>query len=145
MEQQLHAATGVFDTAISLQQLVSNLVNSSLPAAKHNNTHLVNEVEQGIALGKAEMHKTLSVIRDILNAVVTNSRNGEIHITADRYRGVVVLEIQERNNYNGYALAYSIGSIEPEAALVGGHITIKGPHQKVTTISFSFPDNLLAA
>lgn len=145
MKQQLHAATSAFDTAISLQQLVSNLVSSSLTAAKHNNTHLVNEVEQGIALGKAEMHKAVSVIRELLNTVVTNSRNGEIHITAERYRDVVILEIQERNNYNGYALAYSISAIEPAAASAGGHISIAGPQKRITTITFSFPDSSQAA
>jgi|CXWL01.1.fsa_nt_gi hypothetical protein len=144
MNYQLHSATGAFDTAISLKQLVSNLVNSSLPAANHNHTCVVNEVEQGIALG-ADIHKVIAVIRDLLTATVANSRNGEIHITAERYRDVVILEIQERNNYNGYALAFSIGSIEPEAASVGGHISIKGPQQKITTISFSFPDSMLAA
>lgn len=144
MNEQLHSTTGVFDTAISLQYLVSSLVNSSLPAAKDNNTHLVNEVGQGVALG-TRIHKAISIINDLLSIVVANSRNGEIHISAERFRDVVIVEIQERNNYNGYALAYSIGSIEPDAALVGGHISIKGSQQKVTTISFSFPDNPMAA
>lgn len=144
MNEQLHPAIGVFDTAISLQQLVSNLVNSSLPAAKHKNTHLVNEVEQGVALG-TRINKAISIISDLLTTVVANSCNGEIHISAKRFRDVVIVEIQERNNYNGYALAYSIGSIEPDAALVGGHISIRGPQQKITTISFSFPDNPMAA
>lgn len=144
MNEQLHSTTGVFDTAISLQYLVSSLVNSSLPAAKDNNTHLVNEVGQGVALG-TRIHKAISIINDLLSIVVANSRNGEIHISAERFRDVVIVEIQERNNYNGYALAYSIGSIEPDAALVGGHISIKGSQQKITTISFSFPDNPMAA
>lgn len=144
MKQQLPAATGAFTSTISLKQLVSNLVISSLPSANHNNTCVVNEVEQGIVLG-TDMHKAIDVIGDILRTVVANSRNGNIHITAERFRDVVILEIQERNNYNGYALAFSIGSIEPDAASAGGYISMKGPQQKVTTISFSFPYNLLAA
>ena len=144
MNEELRSTTCAFDTAISLQQLVSNLVNSSLPAAKHNNTHLVNEVENGVALG-TRIHNAIPIINNLLTAVVANSRNGEIHISAERFRDVVTVEIQERNNYNGYALAYSIGSIEPDAALVGGHISIKGSQQKITTISFCFPDNPIAA
>jgi hypothetical protein len=35
--------------------------------------------------------------------------------------------------------------MEPVAALMGGHISIKGQQQKVTTISFSFPNSFLAA
>lgn len=139
MNEKLRSTTGAFDTAISLQQLVSNLLNSSLPAAKHNNTHLVNEVENGVALG-TRIHKAIPIINNLLTAVVANSRNGEIHISAERFRDVVTVEIQERNNYNGYALAYSIGAIEPLAHSFGGHIRINGPQKRVATISFSFPD-----
>jgi hypothetical protein len=144
MEKQMHPAISAFDGTISLQQLVSNLVNSSMSAAHHKNTHVVNEVEKGIALGTTMQH-AMGIMNDILTTIVANSRNGEIHITAGRFRDVVTLEFEERNNYNGYALAYSICSIEPAAASLGGHISMKGPQQKVTTISFSFPDNVWAA
>jgi len=144
MRQQLHITAGAFNSSSSLQQLVNNLVISSLPAARNHNTNIVNEVTEGIALG-GSMHEVVIVMKDILTTVVANSRNGNIHITAARYKDVVIVEIQERNNYNGYALSFSLGSIEPEAALIGGHLSIRGQQQKVTTISFSFPDNLLAA
>ncbi len=144
MELHLPVARGAFRTAISLQQLINYLVNSSLPAANSNNTHVVNEVGQGIALG-ASMHNAIAVMKDLLYTVVANSRNGDIHITAERFRDEVTLEIQERNNYNGYALAFSIGSLEPDAASLGGHISINGPQQRVTTISFSFPNQFAAA
>jgi len=144
MEKRLHPAIGAFEGTFSLQQLINNLVNSTLPAAHHKNTHVLNEVEKGIKLGTTIQH-AMGIMNDILTTIVANSRNGEIHITAERFRDVVTLEFEERNNYNGYALAYSIGSIEPDAASLGGHISMKGPQQKVTTISFSFPDNMLAA
>jgi hypothetical protein len=144
MEKRLYSTHNAFNSTISLQHLINNLVNSSLPAAHHKNTHVVNEVEKGIALGTAMQH-AMGIMNDILTTIVANSRNGEIHITAGRFRDVVTLEFEERNNYNGYALAYSIGSIEPAAASLGGHISMKGPQQKITTISFSFPDSLLAA
>ncbi len=144
MKPQLHTHAGAFYTTTSLQQLVNNMVKSSLPAANHKNTHVVNEVEQGIALGTTMQH-AIGIMNDILTTIVANSRNGEIHITAERFRDVITLEFQERNNYNGYALAYSIGSIEPDAASVGGHISMSGSQKKVTTISFSFPYQQLAA
>ena len=144
MNSQLHSFIGAFGTATPLEQLVSDLVNDSLPAANQNKTFVVNEVEQGIALG-TNMQHAIGIMGDILTTIVINSNKGDIHITAERFRDIVTLEFQERNNYNGYALAYSIGGIEPLAALVGGHISMKGPQQKVTTISFSFPLNPLAA
>jgi predicted alpha/beta superfamily hydrolase len=144
MKNHLNAAMGFFDPGTSLQQLVSTLINSSLTAAAHNKTKVMNEVEQGVVIFQDD-NNVIAILHELLDTVVQNSRCGDIHITAERYSGVVIVEIQERNNYNGYALAFSIGSIEPDAALVGGHISIKGKQQKVATISFSFPDNLLVA
>lgn len=143
MEKQPNSTGAVTDTAISLKQLVTKLVHSSLPVAHQHHSNLVNEVGQELLLG-SDSPKIRSILRDLLNTVVANSSNGEIHISADRYSDVVILQIQERNNNNGYALAYSIGSIEPDAMQIGGHISIKGPQQKITTISFSFP-SLFAA
>jgi hypothetical protein len=127
----------------SLQQLVSNLVNSFLPTASRNNTQLVNEVRQEISLG-VSTNKAVDVIRELLETVITNSNHGEIHITAERFSNTILLQIQERNNNNGYALAYSIGSIEPTALSAGGHISINGPQKRIATISFTFPDQLVA-
>lgn len=144
MKKQLQPHGGVLNTPVSLQQLVSNLVSGFLPAATHHHTQLVNEVRQEIALG-AQNQSALAVISDLLNTVVANSCNGEIHISADRYRDVLILNIEERNNYNGYALAYSVGAIEPAAASAGGHISVSGPQKKIITITFSFPDSSQAA
>lgn len=144
MNPQLQTTSDVLSTAISLQQLVSDLVENSLPAASHNNTLVLNEVRQGIALGSSTQ-RAVDVMNELLFTIVVNSRNGDIHITADRYQDVVTLEIQERNNYNGYALAYSVSSMETDAARLGGHITIKDSSKKIATILFSFPDNLQAA
>jgi len=112
MKKQLQPHGGVLNTPISLQQLVSNLVSDFLSAAIHHHTQVVNEVRQEIALG-AQNQSALAVISDLLNTVVANSCNGEIHISAEKYRDVLILNIEERNNYNGYALAYSVGAIEP--------------------------------
>jgi hypothetical protein len=137
--QELHINhRPVPDRSFSLKQMVNTFVNSSLPAARQNKSNVVNEVGQEFLLG-SDCSKISGILSELLNTVVINSRNGEIHITADRYHDIVTLEIQERNNYNGYALAYSIGSLEPDAVKIGGHISIKGSQQRITTVSFSFP------
>jgi hypothetical protein len=130
-------------TQLSLQQLINNLVNDYRPAASRNNTQVVNEVRGEIALA-ASTQSVVAVMSDLLSTVVANSQNGEIHITAERFRDTVILEIQERNNNNGYALAFSVGAIESHAHSFGGHIKINGPQKRVATISFSFPDQAAA-
>lgn len=142
MNQPIRTSRRTMQPSISLQVLVNNLVRHSQPVAHHHNTSIENNVERGLVLAD-EMHKAIPVMRELLTTVVSNSRNGDIHISAERYRNQLILEIQERNNYNGYALSFSIGSIEPDAASMGGHISITGSREKVITISFSFPYHLM--
>ena len=143
MKNQLSTTKDVSVTLLPLQQLVSNLVNGFLSTARRNQTQVVNEVRQEIALG-ASTQSVIAIMGDLLSTVVSNSRNGDIHITAERYCNTVTLEIQDRNNYNGYALAFSIASIENDAHSMGGHIKINGTQKRVATVSFSFPDKLVA-
>jgi type II secretory pathway component PulF len=83
MNKHLHTVTGIFSNSIPLNQVVSRMVNSSLSAARYHKTHLVNEVERGIALGTAMQH-AIGIMNEILTTIVANSNNGEIHISADR-------------------------------------------------------------
>jgi hypothetical protein len=138
MEKPRNTPMGVSDAGTSLQQLVAKLVNDSLPTAFHNKTNIVNEVEQEVVI-ENNSEKVITVMKDLLQTVVQNSNNGDIHIYAECFRDIIILQIQERNNYNGYALSFSIGAMEPDAINAGGHISIDGPGKRVATISFSFP------
>lgn len=143
MEDRINAVAGTFSSGTTLQQLVNNLVSNSLSSAIHNHSIIVNEVDQGILLGEPDP-RVFPVLNDLLATIVANSRDGEIHISADVYRDTMTIQIQERNNYNGYALSFSINSIEPDAARLGGHIVINGAQKRITTISFSFPNQYAA-
>ncbi|MBI5856819.1 MAG: hypothetical protein HZB42_04135 [Sphingobacteriales bacterium] len=139
MENQVYTLAGTFSPGTTLRQLINNLVSDSLSDAAQNGSTIVNEVDKEILLGMPDPG-VFPVLNELIGTVVANSRKGEIHITADVYADVMTIQIQERNNYNGYALSFSVNSIEPEASSVGGHIAINGPQKKVTTISFSFPN-----
>ena len=123
---------------LPLRSLVNRLVSDSLAAAIQQKTVIVNEVPASLHIAANESALN-SVIGELLATVVANSRKGKININAARFRDLVILDVQDCNNYNGYALAYSIKSIEPMAALLGGSITIKGQQALETTISLSFP------
>ena len=125
-------------SGVSLQQLINRLVDQSRPIALRQHTDIINEVNKDMLLLNRQ-EKLVFLMQELLTTVLMNSRNGEIHISADRYRDTYTLQIEERNNYNGYALASSIGSLESDALGIGGHLSIKGPQRKVATISFIFP------
>ena len=143
MEKYQPGTPLVLHTGISLQQLVCNLIDRSRPVALHNRTHVVNQVGRELVLG-FDNENVVSVIRDLLSVIIDNSCDGEIHIWAEKYSDVIMLLIEERNNNKGFALSFSIGSIEPYAVRIGGHISIEGIRQRKTLISFSFPARFAA-
>ncbi len=142
MNRQL-TATGNTIVPVSLNQLIKSLVENTQPLAIQHHTKVVNEVDGRLLLGEGALQLS-SVLEELLDAVILNSREGDIHITADRFKDMVLLHIEERNNYNGYALSFSVGSLEPDAARIGGHISIEGERKKEATIQFSFPGQFAA-
>ncbi len=142
MNRQL-TATGNTIVPVSLNQLIKSLVENTQPLAIQHHTKVVNEVDGRLLLGEGALQLS-SVLEELLDAVILNSREGDIHITADRFKDMVLLHIEERNNYNGYALSFSVGSLEPDAARIGGHISIEGERKKEAIIQFSFPGQFAA-
>jgi hypothetical protein len=123
---------------VCLQQLVNQLLRHSMAVAFKNKSLVTNEIPREVEFPKDKII-VAPVLRNLLSAIINNSRDGEIYISADCFRDIITLQVQERNNYNGYALEYSIKALETEAAKVGGSITIDGAHKKIITVFFSFP------
>lgn len=126
-------------TSISLQLLVNNLAVSLTGALRQNKIGIINEVSPELKM-LADLNHVVPVINEILTTVVTNARNTCILITAEKFGDIVTLNIQDRNNFNGYALSFSLMSIGQQARFIGGNISIDGAQKRVATVSFSFPD-----
>jgi hypothetical protein len=125
---------------ISLQSVINHLLRHSLSELlRSSDSSVMNEIPANLYLAVRE-NKVTPVIQDLLATILRNARKGRIHIRADRFRDIIILEILDQSNYNGYALENSIHSIEPLARTVGGYISIKGNHQLETTVTFSFPN-----
>jgi len=129
----------VFSGTAYLHKLVNYLVGNSLVTIIHNKTIVVNEVPAEFRLN-ADAEKIAPVIGALLTTVIANSRNGRIYINIDKFRDTITLEIQDRNNYNGYALACGIKALEPLASIMGGSINLEAPQQLIATVTYSFPD-----
>ena len=127
-------------TGISLQQLINQLLDNSMATAFRNKSIVINEVTNDLMIAKDKITMA-PVMRDLLATVIANSNNGQIYISAERFRDIITIQVQERSNNNGYALASSLRIVEAAAALVGGNLTINGAQQRVVTISLSFPNS----
>jgi len=125
----------------SLQSLINHVLRHSLSdLLRSSDSSVMNEIPEKVYLSVDE-GKVQPIITELLTTILTNARKGRIHIRADRFRDIIILEIQDESNYNGYALENSIVSLEPLARMIGGYISIKGKHQLETTISFGFPNH----
>lgn len=135
---------GAICTGISLHQMVNRLIFTVRGGMADSAHLLVNEVPEDIRISANE-EKIATVIHELLSSVLLNARNGEIYIGANRFRDVVILEIQDRNNYNGYALGCRLKTVEPEVSRMGGYMTTEGLQKLIATVSFSFPNLALTA
>lgn len=135
--------TSFVDTTVpgvSLQSVINHLLRHSLSdVLRSSDSSVMNEIPPRLYLATTEGRIT-PVIQELLGTVLRNARKGRIHIRADRFRDIIILEIMDQSNYNGYALENSIRAIEPLARTVGGYISIQGNHQLETTVTFSFPN-----
>jgi len=123
---------------IPLQQLIDGLVGNSLPVAANRRSVVVNEVGRGVCLRTIHV-QLISLLNDILSAVIANSFQGDIRISVQEEKKQLVLSITERNNYNGYALSYRIGALEREAGRMGLVLSMENPTRLETTIRLVFP------
>ena len=123
--------------SISLQLLLNNLLGNLPETIALNKIVINNAVSPDFNMPV----DVVTVIDELLRTVVTNARNTRISITAEKFIDIVTLSFEDCNNYNGYALSFSLIAIEQQARFVGGNITINGAQKRVATVSFSFPDS----
>lgn len=145
MEQQVKAAGygHPVQNGIRLQELIDGLVGDSLPMAMQNGTVVRNEVGRGVVLRRVDDRFT-RFLEEVLRAVIGNARKGDIRISVRKDRQHLVLQITDRNNYNGYALSCRIGALIPDAITLGGNLDIRNPRQLEATVCFHLPDRVAA-
>lgn len=126
--------------ATSLHSFIDHLLSHLLAEnIRKSDSRVVNEISPEMNL-VADQTKVFPVIKELLTAVLLNARKGNITLRAERFRDIMIFQIEDRNNYNGYALDYSLLSLEGSARLAGGYLSASGQQQLVATISFSFPN-----
>ena len=126
-------------TGTSLTSLVDQLLRQAEPLALQSKSILVNEIEPAFFTAAPES-VIRPVLEEILQSVLLVANHGRIHISAEKFGDSITLEFEERNNYNGYALAFRLCSVESLAREAGGYLSVKGEKSLLARISFCFPD-----
>ena len=139
MSTQLTAiepADDVICTA-SLQNIVGSLIDSLAPAAIRHKSYIVNDVPVEI---RTEVNENLlaSVLGSLINAVLRNTQNSCIRITAKIYGDVVLLHIKDNGCINHSSISQSLARVQPQVEKLNGFIGLTSYRNKLTTIAFSF-------
>lgn len=144
MKRQLITGYRVQENSrIPLRQLIDGLVGNSLSIAAGNSTVVLNEVGGGVILQNGS-GRFVQLLDDIIRAVISNSRRGDVHISDEKKKGNLVLHIEDRSNYNGYALSFRVGTLALDAALMGGSLEVVNPNSLETVVLLSVPENIAA-
>lgn len=133
----------ISDPEMFLKKIISNLISRSESITAKTHSIIINGIDSTILL-KENSKEIIPIIEELLTTVISNSLDSQIYITAEKYKDVIILNIQDRNNNNGYAMAFSVMSVEQQVNEAGGSLKIDGRQSKVATVTFSFP-NLAAA
>jgi hypothetical protein len=124
----------------SLLSIINHLLRHSLSdLLRSSHSAVINEIPAAFPM-LADEKTIIPVVQELLIAVLRNSGKGRIHIRAEKFRDIIILEIEDRNTSNSYSLINSIKSLESMARAIGGNIHIKGTQQLETMITFSFPN-----
>lgn len=123
---------------LSLYQLVSDSIKASTPGSQ-SKTNIRNTVPPDLYVNMNE-EIVASVISGLLQAVVSNATDGDIHVSAKELFGnTVKVFVKDNNCYNTYAVACGLQKMVPLAERIGGFLNITNQRQKITTVEFSFP------
>lgn len=123
-------------TAVSLHQLVNQLMNSFIPLAVTQKSFIINDVDKTFQLHANEQVLAF-IVGNLLNNAITCSNSACIRIEA--VKGSTGIQIRVRNNGAHFysTVAHGFSQAVQAARSMGGNINIYNQHHEGTTITLS--------
>lgn len=125
----------------SLYEMIERISGSLNQTAKSNKTHIVNNVSEEIFL-QLEEDKVACVFSRLLNSVILHSRNSCVRISSKRFGNIVLLHLKDDGCVNYDSISDSLSEIQKQAERIGGFVGFTSYRNKLTTIAFSFTNQL---
>jgi len=124
----------------SLHDLVDKAIKGLSSIQLTHQSKITNRVSPALIIRTGEEDVLSSVIRSMLEALLSNATEGEIEVSATELFGrTVKVFVKDNNCYNTYAVACALQNVLPMAEQIGGFLNIMNQRQRITTIEFSFP------
>lgn len=123
-------------TAVSLHQLVDQLLNSFIPLAVAQKSFIINDVDQSFQLYANEQVLAF-VVGNLLNNAITSSNHVCIRIEAVKMPAGVQIRVKN-NGANFYStVAHGFSQVVAAARSLGGNINIYNQRHEGTVITLS--------
>ena len=120
---------------VSLQQLVSRLMESFIPVAVAKNSFIINDVDAGVQL-KADEQVLAFVVSNLLTNAISSSTSVCIRVEAIKTETGVQIRVRH-NGANYYStVAHSFSQVMAAARSMGGNINIYNQRNEGTIITF---------
>jgi hypothetical protein len=122
-----------------LHELTSRLINTFLDRASQNNSFFVNEIPHDILL-EVNPDFFTAVLGGVLSTVADFARESCIRLAAQIYGSVILIRVKGFNLFCQDSLDQEIQKLQPIAEVMKGSVGVTSLRNKVTTITFGFPN-----
>ena len=122
-----------------LHHLTDCLVTTFHSKATSNNNHFINEIPDQLHLA-TDRQLLATVMSGLLSAVVTYAKGSCIRLSAKVYGNVVLVQIKESTSLNNKSFESEVRKLQPLAEKMRGSVCVISQRQKLTTITFGFPN-----
>jgi hypothetical protein len=128
----------------TLRNMASCLANSFMPVAQRNKSYFVNDIPDELYID-TDPELVSSVLSGLLSAVVRNAKESCIRLSAKIYNNVILVHVQDYNNFNYSPVENGLQQLQSIAEKMGGNVSVTSQRHNVATFAFSFPNLPMAA
>ena len=134
----------VSGTKISVHQLVNQLIKSLQSLAGKRSNLLLNDIPRKLSVSVDE-NMLAYVLWHLMNSAMSSTENECIHIEAVLTDDRTLIRIKDLGTYFYHTISHQYRQVQYIAEKLGGNINLNNDENYGPNVSFSIPNNLLAA
>ena len=123
-------------TAVSLHQLVDQLMNSFIPLAVHQKSFIINDVDDSFQL-QANEQVLAYIVGNLLNNAISSSESICIRIEAVKEPAGIQIRVRNNGAHFYSTVAHGFSQVVAAARSMGGNINIYNQRHEGTVVTLS--------
>lgn len=123
-------------TAVSLHQLVDQLMNSFIPLATTQKSFIINDVDEAFELNANEQVLAF-IVGNLLNNAIISSQSVCIRIEALKQPEGILIRVRNNGTHFYSTVAHGFSQVVAAARSMGGDINIYNQRHEGTVITLS--------